>query len=61
VDDRHDRRQAALRELSEADRAYRAAFQELRSSGGLESSSFSQLRTAVERLTEAVRRVISSS
>ena len=57
VSDEQERRQAAVRELGEADRAYRAAFQELTSLGGLEPSSYNQLLAAIERLREAARRV----
>jgi hypothetical protein len=57
VDDEHARKQAALREFSDADRAYRAAFQELTSAGGLEPSSYEQLLAALERLHEAARRL----
>jgi hypothetical protein len=57
VNDEQDRKQAALRELSEADRAYRAAFQELTSFGGLETSSFTLLLTSVERLHDVALRL----
>ena len=48
-------RNVALRELSNADRAYRAAFRELTSHGGLDPSSFEGLLASVERLQKAVR------
>jgi hypothetical protein len=60
LDDEQDRTQAALRELSDADRAYRAAFQELTSAGGLEPSSFELLLASLERLHEAARRLAGS-
>lgn len=57
MNDEQDRKQAALRELSEADRAYRAAFRELTSLGGLETSSFTHLLTSVERLHDVALRL----
>ena len=60
MDDEQDRRHAALRELSDADRAYRAAFQELTSAGGLEPSSYAPLLASVDRLHEAARGLVSS-
>lgn len=55
--DEHDRKHAAFRELSEADRAYRAAFDEQTSLGGLEPSSFDRLLASVKRLQEVVERL----
>lgn len=55
--DEQDDKHVALRELSEANRAYRAAFQELTSLGGLEASSFARLLTSVERLHDVVLRL----
>jgi hypothetical protein len=43
-----------LRELSEADRGYRAAFRDLTSAGGLEPSSFAPLLAAVDRLYDVL-------
>ena len=57
VADGQKREHAWLRELSEADRAYRAAFHELTSVGGLAPSSFASLLTAVERLHGVVQRI----
>jgi len=58
ADDAQDRKNAALQELSAADRAYRAAFRQLTSAGGSSSpSSFALLLEAVERLEEAVRQL----
>jgi hypothetical protein len=57
VVDEPGRKHAALRELSEADRAYRAAFRELTSRGGLDASSFADLLISVERLHDAARRL----
>jgi hypothetical protein len=57
VNDEQDNKHDALRELSEANRAYRAAFQELTSLGGLEASSFTRLLTSVERLHDVVLRL----
>jgi hypothetical protein len=48
-----DRRHIALRELSDADRAYRDLIQLLMSLGGLEPSSCGQLRASLEPLQEA--------
>jgi hypothetical protein len=45
----------ALRELSDADRSYRAAFHGLTSHGGLDPSSFERLLTSVERLHDVVK------
>jgi hypothetical protein len=53
--DEEDRKHAALRELSDADRAYRAAFQELTTAPRLSPSSFAPLHLAVSRLEEVVR------
>lgn len=55
--DEHGVRQAAVRELSDADRSYRAAFQVLTSDGGLAPSSFEALRLAVDRLSDALERL----
>lgn len=55
--DEHDRKHAAFRELSEANRAYRAAFDEQTSLGGLETSSFDRLLASVKRLQEVVERL----
>ena len=52
------RRDAALRTLSEADRAYRAAFRKLTSRGGRTGSnplSFEELVAATERLQAAAQ------
>lgn len=59
VDDRQKQefRRVKLRELSDADRGYRAAFRELTSAGGLEPSSFAALLAAVERLYGVLRRL----
>jgi hypothetical protein len=55
--DRQKREHARLRELSEADRAYRAAFQEMTSAGGFTPSSFASLLAAVVRLHRVVQRL----
>ncbi|MGQ0618000.1 MAG: hypothetical protein ACT4PW_13590 [Acidimicrobiia bacterium] len=55
--DEHGLRQAAVWELSDADRSYRAAFQVLTSDGGLAPSSFKALRLAVDRLSDALERL----
>jgi hypothetical protein len=55
VTDEEGRKHAALRALSDADRAYRAAFQELTTAPRLSPSSFASLRLAVTRLEEVVR------
>jgi hypothetical protein len=50
--------QSALRELSEADRVYRAAFAKLTGRGGPAQStqaSFEELTVAIERLQGAAR------
>jgi hypothetical protein len=57
VDESQDRKQAEWRELSEADRSYRAAFREHTSLGGLDPSSFESLLTSVKRLHEVVQRL----
>ena len=57
MNDDEGHKHAALRELSDADRAYRAAFSALTSRGGLDTSSFSKLLTSVERLREVVLRL----
>lgn len=60
VDDEHDRRTGALTELSDADRAYRAAFRHLTSRGALEGSSFEELLASIDRLRQAVIRLADS-
>jgi len=57
VADRQKREHAGLRELSEADRTYRAAFQELTSAGGLAPSSLASLLAAIERLHGVVQTI----
>lgn len=55
------RRDDALRTLSEADRAYRAAFRKLTSRGGSTGStrlSFEELVAATERLQAAAREIL---
>jgi hypothetical protein len=54
VDD-EGRKHAALRELGDADRAYRAAFQELTTAPRLSPTSFASLHLAVMRLEEVLR------
>jgi hypothetical protein len=52
---------SALRKLSDADRAYRAAYRRLTLGGGLERStrtSFVELVAATERLQSAAQRVL---
>ena len=59
---KHDRgEESALRELSEADRVYRAAFTKLTGRGGPALStqaSFEELTLAIERLQSAARAVL---
>ena len=57
VDDAQDRKQAALTELAEADRAYRAEFSKLTSRGGLDRLSFDGLLESVKGLHDAVQRL----
>lgn len=57
VEDGQERKHAALHELREADRVYRAAFQRLLTAEDLRPSSFRALRHAVERIEEVVRRL----
>lgn len=52
--DDQNHRHATLSRLAEADRAYRAAFEQLTSVGGLDPSSFDRLVASVERLREVV-------
>ena len=59
---KHDRgEESALRELSEADRVYRAAFAKLTGRGGpaqATQASFQELTLAIERLRSAARAVV---
>lgn len=59
---KHDRgEQSALRELSEADRVYRAAFAKLTGRGGPGQStpaSYEELNLAIEGLQSAARAVL---
>ncbi|HVM41074.1 MAG TPA: hypothetical protein VM618_09895 [Acidimicrobiia bacterium] len=48
---------ASLKELSDADRAYRAAFRTLTSAAGVTPSSFAALRRSIDRLDAAARRL----
>lgn len=48
---------ADLRELGEADRAYRVAFRDMTGSGHPDRASFRVLLAAVERLEAVVRRL----
>jgi hypothetical protein len=61
VTDEHGRKHAALRELSDADRAYRAAFEELTTAPRLSPSSFASLHLAVRRLEQIVRQLEESA
>lgn len=57
MDDVHDQKHAALRELREADRAYRAAFRRLTTTDDLRPSSFRALRDAVHRIEDVLRQL----
>lgn len=57
VKDGQERKHAALHELREADRVYRAAFQRLLATDDLRPSSFRELLETVERIEEVVRRL----
>lgn len=52
--DDHDRKHTALRDLGDADRAYRAAFAQLTSLGGLEPSTFDRLLASVNSLRDVL-------
>lgn len=61
ADDEHQLRNLALRELSDADRAYRSAFAALTSRGGLDRSSYDELRASVDRLRVAAAKLVEAA